>query len=246
MRRFEYTHPLAVNFSKFKVYDFSFVNLEEVIFFEWLIVKQKCFGEGNYFFYQNKRIIEELGIKRTRLETIKGKFLDYGLQIEQKGSLNITHYQVSYDFIENIVSDFVKEEYRFAYIQNIRTLSFKSEKLTTTEEKEHTLELIRELSFIYNERREVFNELNLNKVRILNIELDFTGSTIYNLSRLMKRYSLDTIYVTFTLFVDYLLEDKDQTTHILNNFSSYDSQQDKFPVFGFYNQLLHNDKESYF
>lgn len=229
-------HPLAVNFKKLRKYNFQRAGIDEILFFEWLIVKQKSFGDQNEFFYQTNRVIKEIGIKRSRLETIKSKFLDYGLIIENKGPLNTTHYLVTIDFIGNYVQDHILPEYQEVYLGQVRTINFKGRGNLSEIDVEETLILINDLNSIYNDERRMFNKIN-GEAQSLDIKLDYNDKTIYQCNLLRERYDEQTIFRVFEIFVEFLLEEKDSTTHLLNNFSSYDNHLNGFPVFSRYNRI---------
>ena len=224
-------HPLAINFKRFLQYDFKVTKLDEAIFFEWLIVKQKSFGEGNPFFYQNRRVIEELGIRRNRLNSIKSKFLDYGLHIECTGQMNTTHYLVEYDFIEQFLNNHVKYEEQVEMFKNIRHLNFKGESNLSESERERVVHYIQVLNEVCKRRKAFYLDHGFIKDDLSEVELPFNGKTIYQLHLLFKRYRNEVIIQTFQSFVDAMLLDEDDTPHYLNNFSSYDNQKDGFPVF---------------
>lgn len=234
-------HPLATNFKKLLQYDFKVTKLDEAIFFEWLIVKQKSFGEGNPFFYQNRRVMEELGIKRNRLNSIKSKFLDYGLIIHCTGVLNTTHYLVDHDFIEQFVRGHVKYDYQGDTLRNIRHLNFKGENNLSTSEREQMLLFIQDLNEVCKTRRAFHFDYGHIKDDLSDFELPYNGKSIYQLHLLCKRYNKEVVLQTFHSFVDAMLLEEDHTPHLLNNFSSYDTQRDGFPVFDHYNRLVKDD-----
>lgn len=234
-------HPLATNFKKLLQYDFEFTKLDEAIFFEWLIVKQKSFGEGNPFFYQNRRVIKEVGIKRNRLNSIKSKFLDYGLFIGCTGFLNTTHYLVEYDFIEQFIYNHVKYEEQGRMLKNIRHLNFKGENNLSKLERERAIQFIQDLNEVCIKRKAFHVNYGNIKVDLSKVELPYNGKSIYQLHLLCKRYNKEVIIQTFQYFVNAMLLEEDSTTHLLNNFSSYDTQRDGFPVFDHYNRLVNDD-----
>jgi hypothetical protein len=234
-------HPLAINFIKLSQYDFSVTKLDEAIFFEWLIVKQKSFGDGNLFFYQNKRAIKELGIKRIRLNSIKLKFMNYGLIVKCEGTHNATHYLVEYDFIEQFIINHVKHEVQQKMLKNIRHLNFKGENNITKSEKEQVIQFIQGLNGICKERKTFHINYGHIKDDLSEVELPYNGKTMYQLHLLCKRYSKEVIIQTFQAYVDAMLLEKDYTTHYLNNFSSYDAHKDGFSVFDRYNRLVNDD-----
>lgn len=244
MSRKHVRHPLAINFKKLSKYDLQKVKLEEVAFFEWLIVKQKSFGENQYFYYQNKRTMVELGVGRTKLESLKAKMVDYGLIIEQRGILNTTHYLVSYDFLSNIIPDVVKKEFQSEFFEEIKTLNFKNADEIDEEDYALTLDLIDELDQLYYERCVAYNRLNPANKLTLGIQLNFDNKTIYQLNLLRHRHNQETIFNSFNAFIDALLYERDRTTHILNNFTSFDSHLNRFPVFGRYSLL--QDEKTFF
>lgn len=229
-------HPLAINFKKLQRYDMKKASIDEITFFEWLILKQKIFGDENPFFYQNRRAMEEVGIKRSRLESIKSKFVDYGLIVEPKGILNTTHYHVQYEFISNYVDDHVLLQHREEYLNQITTINFRGIDQLSEDEYDKTTTLIDQLNELYNQRRHAYNRLN-GEVLVLNVKMDYDNKTIYQLNKMRLKYNEDTIFTTFSSFIDALLDERDHTTHILNNFSSYDNHLDKFPVLSYYNRL---------
>ena len=120
------SHPLCVNFKTLAQYDMNKINIDEIVFFEWLNVKRLSFGEDE-FFYQNKRVIDELGIKRYRLDGIKKKLQQLGLVIEQKGNNNTSHYLVTPEFIETCVNEYVHTEYRRNTLEQLLNLDFKND-----------------------------------------------------------------------------------------------------------------------
>ena len=197
------------------------------------------------FFYQTNRIISEIGLKRTRLETIKAKFVDYGLIVERKGPLNKNHYLVTKEFMINYISDYVKKPYQEKFLEGILNLDFKSNEVITNDEKYHTFKLLEDLNNIYNAK--TFSHISdANEVYEAKLELDYNKKTIYQLNLMRKKYELQTISRTFECFIDALLNGNDSTSNILNNFTSYDEYQEDFPVFIHYNNLVWNEMSSRF
>jgi hypothetical protein len=98
-------NPTCLNILKLQRYNFKFFSLEEVVFFEYLIVKAKAFGFGQ-FYHSTETISSETGIKRTKLDTIIGKFNKLGiLQVEIKGFPKVKHFMVNFEHICFIVSN---------------------------------------------------------------------------------------------------------------------------------------------
>jgi hypothetical protein len=97
-------NPTCVNILKLQRYNFKFLSLEEVIFFEYLVVKAKAFGFGQ-FYHSTETISGETGIKRTKLDTIIQKFERLGiLQVEVKGFPKVKHFKVDFEQIHSLLS----------------------------------------------------------------------------------------------------------------------------------------------
>jgi|GEM_PF-2267356 len=102
--RKEDKNPTCVNILKLQRYNFKFFSLEEVVFFEYLIVKAKAFG-FRPFYHSTETISGETGIKRTKLDTIIGKFSQLGiLQVEVKGFPKVKHFKVDFERIHALLA----------------------------------------------------------------------------------------------------------------------------------------------
>lgn len=97
-------NPTCVNVLKLQRYNFKFFSLEEVVFFEYLMVKAQAFGFGQ-FYHSTETISSETGIRRTKLDTIIGKFNDLGiLRVEVKGFPKVKHFTVDFEKIHALLS----------------------------------------------------------------------------------------------------------------------------------------------
>lgn len=91
------SNPHAVNILKLQRYNFNFFSLEEVVFFEYLIVKARSF-KFKQFYHSTSTISGEIGIKRTKLESIIKKFGEMGiLHVELKGYPQVKHFTVNFE-----------------------------------------------------------------------------------------------------------------------------------------------------
>lgn len=103
-------NPLSLNFEALGQYDFSKLIIDEAVFFEWLILKRWAF-KNESFYYQQKRVISEIGVRRRRLTTIKNKFIDlYGLESKTQGQQNITYFTVKDSFIKNFIKENIQPD----------------------------------------------------------------------------------------------------------------------------------------
>ena len=225
------SYPLCVNFKTFIQYDISKINIDEIVFFEWLIVKRLSFGSDE-FFYQNERVIKEIGIKRHRLEVIKNKFCLYGLIIELKGNNNTSHYLVNPEFIKCFVNEHLLNEYRANTLKQLLTLDFKNEIKVSKVTKNRIIKFIKtELEIVYNQRRKDNIVITEGKKFLTPSGLNHNKKTYQQFSLLMSRYSNHIIKNSFICFIDMVITGEDNCNHILNNFSSFNRAKDSFPIF---------------
>lgn len=95
-------NPMAVNILKLQRYNFKFFSLEEVILFEYLVIKGSLF-KYKPFYHSSATIAQETGIKRNRLETIIKRFISLKLiTIEKKGMPKVKHWLVNYPVIPSL------------------------------------------------------------------------------------------------------------------------------------------------
>lgn len=93
-------NPMSLNILKLQRYNFSFFKLEEVIFFEYLVVKAQAFGFGQ-FYHSTATIEKETGIKRSKLESIIDKFINIGIiDVEIKGFPKVKHFTINFQKIQ--------------------------------------------------------------------------------------------------------------------------------------------------
>ena len=221
-------HPFSTNFKTLLQYDFTKTTIEDVIFFEWLVVKRESFGNIP-FFYQQNRIIDELGIKRTRLKTVTDKFKSMGLKIELAGKWNVTHFTVSDKFIKAFVRIGVKKDLQKDLLNRILDFNMNRTVIKNRVDKNYLDFMIVQLNRKYNSCRTL--SAKEKGITYSKTELPCNKKTHNQLSLLSTKYETTTIVNTFQAFCDAIVSGKDHTSHMLNNFSSYDENEDRFPVF---------------
>lgn len=99
MNRFkkEDKHPLAINALKLQRYNFNYFNCEEVVLFEYLVVKGMSFKTRDEFFHSTTTITNETGIKKHSLNTIIEKFKKLGIiEVVVKGMPRVKYFKVIY------------------------------------------------------------------------------------------------------------------------------------------------------
>jgi hypothetical protein len=89
-------NPTAINILKLQRYNFDYFTLEEVVFFEYLVVKRRAFG-FKQFYHSHATIAKEIGIKKGNLSAILGRFTELGIiEIEVKGFPPVHNYKVNF------------------------------------------------------------------------------------------------------------------------------------------------------
>ncbi|GAL75985.1 hypothetical protein JCM19275_209 [Nonlabens ulvanivorans] len=96
-------HPLAINIIKLNRYNYDFFNCEEVVFFEYIVVKGMAFKKKKEFFHSSETIRQETGIKKHSLNSIISKFESLGIiSTEIKGMPRVKYFTVHYPIIVDL------------------------------------------------------------------------------------------------------------------------------------------------
>lgn len=228
--------PLATNILKIQHY---LVPAEEVIFLDWLIVKQVSFN-FKPFFYQQRRIEEEIGIKRTRLETLIKSFSNKGiLSVETKGNKDAkcktTYYHFDFKAFRKCLHDYIDEfsgDYFSEWCDYIDDLiAGKRDTKNTEIDAQGTFDKLQKL---YNERIKLYNQNS--KSRKKSITSLPTSKRI--LSQLKKAFSIyeEGLENAFLAFADEYIEGDVKVNNMMNffltnkdgNFVTINKYLDKF------------------
>lgn len=106
MKKFkkEDTHPLAINIQKLQRYNYDYFNCEEVVFFEYIVVKGMAFKKKKEFFHSSETIRQETGIKKHSLKSIISRFESLGIiSTEIKGMPRVKYFTVHYPKIVELI-----------------------------------------------------------------------------------------------------------------------------------------------
>jgi hypothetical protein len=94
------THPFAINILKLQRYNFNFFSTEEVVFFEYVVIKGRSFICRAEFFHSSETIRRETGIKKHALNSIIKRFVNLGiLGIKVKGMPRVKYFTLNYQRI---------------------------------------------------------------------------------------------------------------------------------------------------
>lgn len=97
-------HPLAINIQKLQRYNYDFFNCEEVVFFEYMVVKGMAFKKRKEFFHSSETIKQETGIKKHSLKSIISRFESLGIiSTEIKGMPRVKYFTVHYPVIVELI-----------------------------------------------------------------------------------------------------------------------------------------------
>lgn len=120
-------NPLAVNIIKLQRYNFKFFSLEEVVMFEYLIVKARAF-KFKEFYHSSATIEKETGIKKSKLNSILHRFKRIKiLNITVKGRPQVKYFKVDFKKIYSLLNKIYgnEKEKPFAEIRKLLTDFYK-------------------------------------------------------------------------------------------------------------------------
>lgn len=240
--------PLCVNIFRLQTYRLT---PDEVVLFDWLVVKQISF-KYKEFHYSQARIEVETRIKRSRQEAILKRFQALRFLLVTVRVNEVTHGQVRYykvDF-ELLTEEEVLKEIVYPDVQVLRSfvpyMRFHAEEQKkahkTPDEREFDAY---EVDWIYNwmnemyeQRRIVYNESQqlYKRPGKLREAIQLPRGQIIDrmLARLVGRYGVETIYPVFVYYADDWLACEESSTNIMYHFLSYNGLDDVFTVFEYF------------
>lgn len=193
-------NPMAINIRKLQRYNFSFFTLEEVVFFEYLVVKAPLF-KFKEFYHSTSTIAKEIGIKRSKLESIITKFGRMGLlSVEVKGFPKVKHFTVNFEKIRFFLPKIYQsaENGKLSADMNKLLVDFYNPLVETYQKKNINKETINETLKKENIERDTgwlaFANNFLEKIRISKKE--------YHLSEADIKYDEQALYQTYKSYGD--------------------------------------------
>lgn len=230
MKKFksEDTHPLAINILKLQRYNFEFLNCEEAVFFEYIVIKGMAFKKKTEFFHSSETIRKETGIKKHSLNTIVKRFIDLNIiSIAVKGMPKVKYFtvhfpkiiellpkiyqlsengQLSPDFSKHLADFFIPLVDNYQEKNNIKNINKenKEEKKERVSESELTLSFFNGFLSVLKSKNSIspaaliFNEIDL--FRALNeYDIGFLCESIKKYFKETRRPSLKQFFIFDTL-----------------------------------------------
>lgn len=228
--------PLCVNVMRLKSY---LLKPDELIFFDWLIIKQTSFKEES-FYYSYERIYEETRISRRRLDAIIKHFKEMGfLCSEAKGSYmakgKVTFFKVNFNNLLNCLDNIINSEhseYYTSFYQFIKKLSngeFTQKRGDNW--KERGKEYFKKIEEIYNSRIELYNKNHPNARKKLKTgfsKSDIRYRKLYDINDIQGETSVRNAFIAFA---DAVISGKEEDVrHPLELFLTK-SDNGEYPVF---------------
>lgn len=236
--------PLCVNVMRLQSY---LLKPDEVVFFEWLIIKQSYFQEDDrtkegWFYYPFKRINKEIRISRSRFEAIVKLFKDMGfLETKVEGDYKVngraTFYKVNFTNVLACLDKIINaesNEYYSSWKDYIKQLSKgKKPSKRCKEWKEKANEYFSKLVSVYNRRIELYNEDTNGKRKKSKSGFAKSDSRLRKIFDMVNEQGETEVYNAFTAFSDAIINGNESARHPINLFTSK-GEDDDYPVFSRY------------
>lgn len=240
--------PLCTNIIRLQSY---LLAPDEVILFDWFVVKQVAFKYQD-FHYSQVRIQEETRIKRTRQNIIINKFTKMGFLLTEVRENKETRGRVSYfkvnfevladkDVLGKIINP--KEVLFRDFLKYVKYLSTEQKKSLRSQKKDvfdtdTANRIYHLLNSTYDNRRKMYNngELTSDKPeRAKSVtQLQKNKSIDRKLIRLSQSYDDNAISHAFAAYTDAVFKEEKTPENFMNYFLSYDETTGSFGVFEYY------------
>ena len=237
--------PLCTNIIRLQSY---LIAPDEVILFDWLVVKQVSFKFQD-FHYSQARIEEETRIKRTRQEQIISHFTSLGFLSAEVGVNKETRGRVRYFKVDfevltnnNVLNQIINEkEPLFGnFIKYMKYLSIEQGKAAKPQKKESydaatANRIYKLLNETYDARRKMYNSGRLTnnkkpKRTKSETQLPRNKNIEKKLESLANIYSDSTIDNAFIAYIDSVFIGEVAPSKIMEYFLSYDDTNKSFGV----------------
>lgn len=238
--------PMCVNIVRLQDY---LLPPDEVVLFDWLLVKQCYVFHHKSFYYSQRRVEKETRIGRRRFETIVQKFKEQGWlwsEVVPSGTRRsaVRRYLVFYDAIARILPKLVRydtgtyalyKSYLAKMLQMSKAVGAKSTDRLPADVETEVIALKDRLQSTYESRVKLHNEaiasgrMRGNK-RVVD-KLPFREGFQGYLRKLIEKYPVDTIRHAFLVYCDQVLREQLRPESFMGYFLHYNAVTDEFPIF---------------
>lgn len=237
--------PLCINVIRLQSY---LLAPDEVILFDWFVVKQVAFKYQD-FHYSQARIEEETRIKRTRQNVIINLFKEMGFltsQVRENKETRgrVSYFKVDFEILANkdILSEIIDTNKALFkdFLKYMKYLSTEQKKALKPQKKDvfdtNTADRIYNLlNDTYEERRIMYNKGELTSKKPDRAksatQLQKNKAIEKKLIRLTHTYSDNAICYAFTAYIDSVFRGDTKPENLMNYFLSYDDTNESFGVF---------------
>lgn len=238
--------PMCVNIVRLQDY---LLPPDEVVLFDWLLVKQCYVFHHKSFYYSQRRVEKETRIGRRRFETIVQKFKEQGWlwsEVAPSGTRRsaVRRYLVFYDAIARILPKLVRydtgtyalyKSYLAKMLQKSKAVGAKSTDRLPADVEMEVIALKDRLQAVYESRVKQHNDavavgLLLGNKRVVD-KLPFREGLQSYLRKLIEKYPIDTIEHAFVAYCDQVLGGKLRPESFMGYFLHYNAVTDEFPIF---------------
>ena len=222
---------------------------DEVVLFDWLLVKQCYVFHHKSFYYSQRRVEKETRIGRRRFETIVQKFKEQGWlwsEVAPSGTRRsaVRRYLVFYDAIARILPKLVRydtgtyalyKSYLAKMLQMSKAVGAKSTDRLPADVEMEVIALKDRLQAVYESRVKQHNDavavgLLLGNKRVAD-QLPFREGLQSYLRKLIEKYPTDTIEHAFVAYCDQVLGGQLRPESFMGYFLHYNAVTDEFPIF---------------
>lgn len=238
--------PMCVNIVRLQDY---LLPPDEVVLFDWLLVKQCYVFHHKSFYYSQRRVEKETRIGRRRFETIVQKFKEQGWlwsEVAPSGTRRsaVRRYLVFYDAIARILPKLVRydtgtyalyKSYLAKMLQMSKAVGAKSTDRLPADVEMEVIALKDRLQAVYESRVKQHNDavavgLLLGNKRVVD-KLPFREGLQSYLRKLIEKYPTDTIEHAFVAYCDQVLGGQLRPESFMGYFLHYNAVTDEFPIF---------------
>ena len=238
--------PMCVNIVRLQDY---LLPPDEVVLFDWLLVKQCYVFHHKSFYYSQRRVEKETRIGRRRFETIVQKFKEQGWlwsEVAPSGTRRsaVLRYLVFYDAIARILPKLVRygtgtyelyKSYLAKMFQMSKAVGAKSTDRLPADVEMEVIALKDRLQAVYESRVKQHNDAvavgQMSGNMKVSDQLPFRESLQSYLRKLIEKYPTDTIEHAFVAYCDQVLGGQLRPESFMGYFLHYNAVTDEFPIF---------------